>query len=178
MDAVQSKRRVTVAELGRSPTMWLAFGFGTGLAPKAPGTVGTLPGVLLGWLLTALLVPWLGQGATVALILGLTALLSVVGVWICGEASRRLGVHDHGGIVFDEIVGVLPVFVLLPTAWWELLLVFAWFRVFDVIKPWPISWLDRHVEGGLGIMLDDLLAGAYALVAVWLSLWAVGSLVG
>ncbi|MFO7581058.1 phosphatidylglycerophosphatase A [Guyparkeria sp.] len=176
MDAPQSKRTVRVGELGRSPMMWLAFGFGTGLSPKAPGTVGTLPGVLLGWLLTTSLVPWLGQGATIALLLGLTAVLFVAGVAICEGASRRLGVHDHGGIVFDEIVGVLLVFVLLPSQWWELLIVFAWFRFFDVLKPWPIGWLDRHVGGGLGIMLDDLLAGIYALLATWLTLGALSAL--
>lgn len=177
MSAGKHSRRVGVAELGRSPVMWLAFGGGTGLSPRAPGTVGTLPGILLGWLLMALAAPW-GEAAAIAVILAVTGLLFVVGVYLCGEASRRLGVHDHGGIVFDEIVGVLPVFILLPDAWWELLLVFAWFRVFDVIKPWPIGWLDRRVHGGLGIMLDDLLAGVYALVAVWLTLWGIGQVAG
>jgi len=170
----KTHRRVRTAELGRSPVMWLAFGLGSGLAPKAPGTVGTLPGILLGWALVAGLVPILGEGATVAVILALTALLFVAGVAICDRASRQLGVHDHGGIVFDEIVGVLPVFVLLPTQWWELLIVFAWFRVFDVLKPWPIGWLDRRMGGGLGIMLDDLLAGAYALLATWATLRLIG----
>ena len=157
---------ITVSDLGRSPVMWLAFGVGTGLAPRAPGTVGTLPGLFLGWLLVTLAAP-LGTSATVGLLLAVTAMLFGVGVYLCGEASRRLGVHDHGGIVFDEIVGVLPVFVLLPQTWWELALIFVWFRVFDVIKPWPINWLDRRVAGGFGIMVDDLLAGGYALLATW-----------
>ena len=109
-----------------------------------------------------------------ALLVALTALLFLAGVGICDRASERLGVHDHGGIVFDEIVGVLPVFVLLPQAWWELALIFVWFRVFDVIKPWPINWLDRRVAGGFGIMIDDLLAGGYALLATWASLFTLG----
>lgn len=178
MSSKDANRLVRPAELGISPVMWLAFGLGSGLSPKAPGTVGTIPGVLLGWGLVAWLLPWLGQGVTIGLILALTAVLFVGGVGICQRASDRLGVHDHGGIVFDEIVGVLLVFVLLPTQWWELLIVFAWFRVFDVLKPWPIGWLDRHVADGLGIMLDDLLAGLYALPATWLTFWAMGAFVG
>jgi len=162
----KAERRVGVADLGRSPVMWLAFGLGTGLSPKAPGTVGTLPGMLLGWLLIAAAAP-LGDATTIGVLLSVTAGLSLVGIYLCGEASRRLGVHDHGGIVFDEIVGVLPVFVVLPGTWWELALIFVWFRVFDVIKPWPINWLDRRIGGGLGIMIDDLLAGGYALLATW-----------
>ncbi|RRQ20384.1 phosphatidylglycerophosphatase A [Guyparkeria sp. SCN-R1] len=177
MIGTKTSRRVRVADLGRSPVMWLAFGGGTGLAPRAPGTVGTLPGLLLGWLLMTLAAP-LGEAAVITVILAATLVLSVVGVYLCGEASRRLGVHDHGGIVFDEIVGVLLVFVALPETWWQVALIFLWFRVFDVIKPWPISWLDRRVHGGLGIMLDDLLAGVYALVAVWLSLWGIGVFAG
>ena len=173
MSNAKTVRPVSVAELGRSPVMWLAFGLGSGLSPRAPGTVGTLPGILLGWLLVNLAAPW-GDLATIALLLAVTAVLSVVGVYLCDEASRRLGVHDHGGIVFDEIVGVLPVFVLLPQTWWELALIFVWFRVFDVIKPWPINWLDRRVGGGFGIMVDDLLAGGYALLATWASLLMLG----
>ncbi len=175
MTGGKTSRRIRVAELGRSPVMWLAFGGGTGLSPRAPGTVGTLPGLLLGWLLMMLAAPW-GDVAVIILLLAVTLVLSVVGVYLCGEASRRLGVHDHGGIVFDEIVGVLLVFVSLPETWWQVALIFLWFRVFDVIKPWPISWLDRRVHGGLGIMLDDLLAGVYALLAVWLSLWGIGAI--
>ncbi len=177
MTGAKTSRRVRVADLGRSPVMWLAFGGGAGLARRAPGTVGTLPGLLLGWLLMALAAPW-GEAVVITVILAVTLLLSVVGVYLCGEASRRLGVHDHGGIVFDEIVGVLLVFVVLPETWWQVALIFLWFRVFDVIKPWPIGWLDRRVHGGLGIMLDDLLAAVYAVVAVWLSLSGIGAFAG
>lgn len=146
----------------RDPVLWLAFGFGTGLVPKAPGTFGTLPGVAL-----AALAGWLAGGAAPIVMLLLLLVLIPFGVWLCGEASRRLGVHDYGGIVFDEIVGVLIPFLVLPITPLNLLLVFLAFRLFDVWKPWPIRWLDRRVHGGLGIMVDDLLAGVFALAAVW-----------
>ncbi len=148
----------------RDPVLWLAFGFGSGLAPKAPGTFGTLPGVALAWLIGML-------AASLAVPAGyLTAavvfLLTPIGVFLCGRASEKLGVHDHGGIVFDEIVGVLIPFILIPVTPLNLLWGFLAFRVFDVLKPWPINWLDRHVSGGLGIMVDDLLAGVFALAAL------------
>ena len=152
----------------RDPVLWLAFGFGTGLAPKAPGTVGTLPGIVL-----AAIVGGLAGSAAPVVILLMLMLLIPLGVWLCGEASRRLGVHDYGGIVFDEVVGVLIPFLVLPITPVNLLLGFLAFRLFDVWKPWPISWLDRRVHGGLGIMIDDLLAGAYALAAVWAVRWGL-----
>lgn len=152
----------------RDPVLWLAFGFGTGLAPKAPGTVGTLPGIVL-----AAIVGGLAGSAAPVVILLMLMLLIPLGVWLCGEASRRLGVHDYGGIVFDEVVGVLIPFLVLPITPVNLLLGFLAFRLFDVWKPWPISWLDRRVHGGLGIMIDDLLAGAYALAAVWAVRWVL-----
>ncbi|OZB54797.1 MAG: phosphatidylglycerophosphatase A [Halothiobacillus sp. 14-56-357] len=148
----------------RDPVLWLAFGFGSGLAPKAPGTFGTLPGVALAWL-----IGMLAAGLAIPagyLIAVAVVLLSPIGVYLCGRASQKLGVHDHGGIVFDEIVGVLIPFILIPVTPLNLLWGFIAFRVFDVIKPWPISWLDRHVSGGLGIMVDDLLAGVFALAAL------------
>ena len=117
--------RVLVKDLGKSPLMWLAFGFGTGLSPKAPGTVGTLPGVVLGMLLAIMLPPLVGVWPAALMILILTLGLYFLGIYICGEASRRLGVHDHSGIVFDEIVGVLLVCVLLPQTWLAALLVFC-----------------------------------------------------
>ncbi len=141
----------------------LAFGFGAGLSPKAPGTVGTLVGLPLFAVLCPLQWP---------AYLAATLLLFVAGCWICGESARLLGVHDHGGIVFDEIVGFLlaaaPLVVWRPgtAGGWAagLLAAFLLFRLFDIWKPWPIRWLDRHVHGGLGIMLDDLLAAAFAAV--------------
>jgi phosphatidylglycerophosphatase A len=148
-----------------TPEHFLAFGFGAGLAPKAPGTMGTLVGVVLFLPLWLLPVEWYAL---------VTALLAAIGCWICGESARLLGVHDYGGIVFDEIVGLLVAaapLVLWPPATalsGALLLAtaFGLFRLFDIWKPWPIRLLDRHVHGGFGIMVDDLLAGVFAAVVL------------
>jgi phosphatidylglycerophosphatase A len=149
-----------------TPEHLFAFGFGAGLAPVAPGTFGTLVGVpfflALAWL------PW--QGYLLA-----TVLLFAFGCWACGASSRLLQVHDYPGFVFDEIVGfVITCVPLLPAlGLWEpplalgLLAGFALFRLFDVLKPWPIRVLDDHVHGGLGIMLDDAAAGLAAAGSLW-----------
>jgi len=143
----------------RNPIHLLAFGFGSGCLPHAPGTFGTLVGVGFYLLLRPLpLPPYL-------LLLGLAFLL---GVWVCGRTSRDLGVHDHSGIVWDEIVGYLVTMALAPPGWVWVLLGFVLFRLFDILKPWPISTIDRRLGGGLGIMLDDVLAGLYGLLVLWL----------
>ena len=153
--------RVPAATVLRSPVHLLAFWFGSGLSPKAPGTAGTIAAVPL-WLLL--------QGMSLPAYLILLVVLFAFGCWVCGESARRLGVHDYGGIVFDEVVGLLLTCVpLLPDLgwvshgrWWWLLAAFALFRLFDVWKPWPIAWIDRRVGGGFGIMIDDVLAAVYA----------------
>lgn len=143
-----------------SPVHFLAFGFGSGLSPKAPGTMGTLAAIPLYLLLMNL--PLTGYLLAVLLI-------SVAGIWICGESSLRLGVHDHGGIVWDEFAGFLLTMTAAPQGWAWIVLGFALFRLFDIWKPWPVRVADRQLHGGLGIMLDDILAGIYA----WLVLQAV-----
>ena len=144
-----------------SPVHLLAFGFGSGLAAKAPGTFGTLAAVPL-YCLFALL------PLSVYVVILLVAF--VAGVWLCGESSRRLGVHDHGGIVWDEFVGFWLTMVAAPFSLTAVVLGFILFRIFDIWKPWPIRWADHRVEGGLGIMLDDVLAGIYAAVCLHLAL--------
>ncbi len=139
----------------KNPIHLLAFGLGSGAAPKAPGTYGTLAAVPLYLLLQSL--------SSLHYLLMVVALF-VVGIWICDKTSRDLGVHDHGGIVWDEWVGLLVTLWMAPQGWYWLVVGFVLFRFFDIIKPWPIGWLDRQVSGGLGIMLDDLLAGLYSLV--------------
>ena len=136
------------------PVHLLALGLGSGLAPKAPGTAGTALAVLL--YLPLITLPWY-------LYLVLVVVLCGVGVWLCGESARRLGVHDHPAIVWDEIVGFFVTMFLAPSGWVWILLGFVLFRLFDILKPWPIRWLDRQVKGGLGIMVDDLLAGLFSL---------------
>ena len=160
----------TLAETAlNSPAGFLAFGLGSGLSPIAPGTAGTAAGVLLAFPLTGLPV-WAG--------LLFVALAFLAGISICERASQRLGVHDHGGIVWDEFVGIWLVLVLVPFHWGWWLAAFVAFRFFDVIKPWPIGWLDRKVHGGFGIMVDDLIAAIYAVAVLWLGDWLAGWLIG
>lgn len=149
--------------LFRHPAHLLAFGFGAGLAPKAPGTAGTLVAVPL-YLLLSLLGHWYWLVVLMALVLG---------IWVCDVAGRALGVHDHGGIVWDEIAAFLLVLPFAPQDMAGLALAFALFRLFDIWKPFPIRWVDRRVPGGLGVMLDDMLAAAYAIlclmgIATWM----------
>jgi phosphatidylglycerophosphatase A len=101
----------------------------------------------------------------------LTALLGLAGIWLCGYTARALGVHDHGGIVWDEIVGLLITLIAVPPDWRWLLAGFLLFRLFDILKPWPIRWLDRRVGGGFGIMIDDVLAGLFALLCLHGLIW-------
>ena len=140
-----------------SPVLWLAFGFGSGLSPKAPGTMGTLAAIPLYLLLAKL--PLMSYA--------LVVLVSfIVGCWLCGEAAKRLGVHDFGGIVWDEFVGYWITMFAAPADWLWIAVGFVLFRVFDIWKPWPIRVADQQVHGGLGIMLDDVLAGIYAGLAL------------
>lgn len=146
----------------RDPVHILAFGFGTGLMPFAPGTFGSLPGILLFWLT-------LDFGLYVQL--GIASTLAIVGIWICGESARRIGVHDHGGIVWDEIVGMYVTLLVAPVSVLGFVLAFVLFRVMDIVKPWPIRDLDHSIHGGLGIMLDDLVAALYAALLLALYGW-------
>jgi phosphatidylglycerophosphatase A len=144
----------------------LAFGFGSGHAAVAPGTAATLAAIPLYLLLSAL--PLWSYTA-------LTALCFLGGLSICEVAADHLGVHDHPSIVWDEIVGFLITMTAAPPGWAWIVVGFVWFRLFDIVKPWPIGVADREVHGGLGIMLDDLLAGLCAWGVVQLSALAVQS---
>ena len=146
----------------KSPTQFLAFGFGSGLSPKAPGTFGTLAAIPLYWLLSHLSLGYFTLAIVITFILG---------IWICGEASKQLGVHDHGGIVWDEFVGYWITMWALPTDWIWIIAGFIAFRIFDIAKPWPIGWLDKKVDGGLGIMIDDVVAGLMACACLHIALW-------
>jgi phosphatidylglycerophosphatase A len=135
----------------------LAFGFGSGLARYAPGTFGTLASIPL-YLALSQLPAWLYAVTVVAAF--------ALGVWVCDMVSRDLRVHDHGGIVFDEFVGYWITMFLVPAGWPWILAGFAAFRLFDIWKPWPIRWVDRHVGGGFGIMFDDVVAGVVACLSL------------
>jgi phosphatidylglycerophosphatase A len=142
----------------RDPVHFVAFGFGAGLVPRAPGTAGSLVGVVAAWWLLEL-----PLAARLAVVLGVIAF----GIWICGESARRLSRHDDQRIVFDEIAGVLLTsFAVAEKSVFAIALVFVFFRVFDILKPWPIRDVDHSLHGGLGIMLDDLIAALYAAACV------------
>jgi phosphatidylglycerophosphatase A len=141
----------------RDPVHLFALGFGTGLAPVAPGTFGSLVGLVVALALSPF-------GFTV--LACATLLATVAGVWICGESARRLGVHDHPGIVWDEVAGMMIVMLAMPQGWWESAFAFALFRLFDIWKPWPIREVDHGMRGGAGIMLDDVMAGLLAAVVL------------
>ena len=143
-----------------NPVHFLALGFGSGLAPKMPGTFGTLaalPTVVL-----------LSYYSSFFVYLIVTILVSIVGIWICGKAAQDMGAHDDSSIVWDEIVGFLITMFLVPLAWQSIVVGFILFRLFDIFKPWPISFIDKNVHGGFGIMLDDVLAGIAALACMHL----------
>jgi len=137
-----------------NPIHFLALGFGSGLMPKAPGTFGTLAAIPLYIFMTPL-----NSIYYAALVL----LISISGIYICGKAAEDAGVHDHGAIVWDEIAGFLITMFMVPISWQSILVGFLLFRIFDIFKPWPISYIDKNIHGGFGIMFDDVLAGLLAL---------------
>lgn len=139
------------------PAHFLALGFGSGLAPKAPGTFGTLAAIPLFGLL--LLLPETGHCLIIAA-------LFLLGILLCHIAGANLGVSDHGSIVWDEIVAFMLVLEFTPASWTWWLCAFLLFRLFDIWKPFPIRILDRKIHGGFGVMLDDLLAAIYAIIAL------------
>ena len=143
------------------PARVIALGFGSGLSPVAPGTVGTLLGFPIYWMLSG----WLAPYGPLAF-LGAIALMFLVGIWACGRTGRDLGLADHSGMNWDEIVAFQLVLLMTPTAWpWQAFAFFG-FRLFDVLKPPPIRQADAQLKGGLGVMFDDLLAAAYTLFAM------------
>jgi phosphatidylglycerophosphatase A len=153
--------RLSPKQILSDPVLFLAFGFGSGLAKKAPGTCGTLAAIPL-YLLIA---------QTGSLLYSLTTLIvTIAGIWICGKAADKLGEHDFGGIVWDEIAGYLITLWWIPFSWNGVVLGFILFRFFDILKPWPIKIADRRVKGGFGIMLDDVMAGVLANLVLGLIL--------
>jgi phosphatidylglycerophosphatase A len=140
------------------PAHFIALGFGSGLMPRAPGTFGTL----LGWALYALLSLAVSSPLVIAF---LAVPLFFLGVWACDRTGRDLGVQDHGAMVWDEVVAFLPLAAVASAAWWLQAVAFVLFRLFDIWKPYPIRLVENNVKGGMGVMVDDLIAMAYAYVA-------------
>ena len=142
----------------RQPAHIIALGAGAGLAPVAPGTVGTLLAFPLYWLLAAV--------STSTMALALLGAAFLLGVWACGATGRALGVADHGAMVWDEIVAFAVVLVFTPSGWEWQLGAFLLFRFFDIVKPPPIRYFDRRLKNGFGVMFDDLLAAGYTLLVL------------
>lgn len=146
-----------------NPIHFIACGFGIGAMPIAPGTFGTLIGVVFYLMLAHLSLP--------AYLL-ITIVLFIIGVFITDITNRDFGTHDHPAPVWDEIVGFLFVMIALPNRWYFILLGFILFRIFDVWKPWPIKWVE-HLPGGLGVMADDFVAAIYAWILLWIIYWLI-----
>jgi phosphatidylglycerophosphatase A len=146
----------------RRLALLLASNFGLGYAPVASGTFGTLAGLPAFWLLAGL------APAAYALVWGV---ITAIAVWAAGVAGRHYGVADDGRIVIDELSGYLVTVALLPWSWTTALLGFAWFRVFDILKPPPVRWIDRRFKNGCGVVFDDVAAGIYAAIALRATLW-------
>lgn len=150
----------------RRLALLLASNLGLGYAPVVPGTFGTLAGLPAFWLLADL---------TPAAYLLAWAAITAVAVWAAGEAGRHYGVVDDRRIVIDELSGYLVTVALLPWNWTTALLGFAWFRVFDILKPPPVGWIDRRCKNGFGVVFDDVAAGIYAAIALRVTLRLLGS---
>ena len=154
-----AQRRVLMTH----PAGWIATAMGAGLSPKAPGTAGSLVALLPWWfLLRGMPIAWYG----VVLVAGF-----VLGVWACDVCERRLATHDQGALVWDEVIGMWLTLLLAPAGWAWMLIGFAMFRLFDIWKPWPVRVADRRVGGGFGVMLDDVVAAVYALIALQMLAW-------
>ncbi len=150
----------------RTLSGFLACGFGSGLSPIAPGTAGSLMAMPIAWVYLQTMPAQPGMIA--AVLLG--ALL--LGIWCCDQAGKRLGQSDHPALVWDEFLGQWLVLLVVPVSWLGWLAAFVLFRLFDIAKPWPVKLADQHVHGGLGVMLDDILAACYAmLVLLLLQYW-------
>ncbi|NVK37713.1 MAG: phosphatidylglycerophosphatase A [Gammaproteobacteria bacterium] len=152
----------------KNPIHMLAFGLGSGLFPKAPGTMGTIAALPIYWFFLQDLSVW-------AYVLVLLATM-VIGTYVCEKTSQDLNVHDHSGIVIDEWIGMWITMFLAPQGIAWLVWGFILFRIFDIAKPWPIKWFDQHVKGGFGIMMDDVVAALAAWGCVQLTVLAIALL--
>ena len=157
-----SKQARVPAKLLQNPAHLLSLGFGSGLSPKMPGTMGTVVAVVLFLLLPTL--DWKIYSAIVIVSF-------LIGIGLCDYTAKALNVHDHPGIVWDEIVGYFITMFMVPKTWLWILVGFVLFRLFDIWKPWPISVADKRLRGGLGIMLDDVIAGIFALIIIQIFLY-------
>ncbi len=159
MDALDIKRKVWT-----DPRYFIGYGLGTGLMPKMPGTWGTLMAIPLYLVLAKF---------DLLTYLIIVALIGFYAVKLSDTLSKEVGVHDDPGMNIDEFVGYFVTMIGAPIAWWAPILGFAYFRLFDIWKPWPIRWVDHKVQGGFGMILDDVIAGLFSLIALKLCAWAI-----
>ena len=149
-----------------NPIHFISLGFGAGLSPLAPGTIGTLVGVIL-YLLSA---PLSNETYVTFVVIG-----AILGVFFCGHTARKVGNHDPSSIVWDEIIGMMIAMIAIPFKWQWILFAFFLFRLLDIFKPWPIRIIDRNVKGGFGIMLDDIVAGFATFIIVQIAVFILSS---
>lgn len=149
------------------PAHFFSLGFGSGLTPKAPGTIGTLVGLPLFWLISNYLI------STQLIII---AVLFVIGIYFCAKTGKALNVPDHGAIVWDEIVAIMLVLTFTPMVWQWWIVAFLLFRLFDIWKPYPICYFDAKLKNGFGVMFDDLLAALYSILSLKFIAWSISQL--
>jgi phosphatidylglycerophosphatase A len=159
------KRNIVPAKIWQYPDLFIAFGFGSGAMPFAPGTFGTLAAIPFYLLMQEFSL------LTYAIVLVIAIL---IGCWVCDVADKALQLHDHPGSVYDEFVGYWLTMFAAPKGWLWIILGFALFRLFDIWKPQPIRWLDEHVKGGIGVIVDDLAAA----VPAWIILQIIAYFMG
>ena len=150
-------QKALVKKVFSNPIYFIAFGFGSGLSPFAPGTCGTLVAIPLYYFMQSLSL------VNYSLVLLLAIL---IGIWICDVTERDMGIHDYSGIVWDEVCGFGLTMWAAPQGWLWIVIGFFLFRLFDIVKPWPIAWMDRKLPRGFGVMVDDLMAAVYAWIAL------------
>lgn len=154
------KRNHAPKRFWAKPHQLLAFGLGSGAAPYAPGTFGTLAAIPFYILLAHYTNHWAYAAITVVLF--------IFGVWLCDRTERDIGSHDHSGIVWDEFIGYFVTMFMVPLHWWWVIAGFLLFRLFDVWKPFPVRQIERRYGGGFGVMIDDVVAGIYAAIVLQL----------
>lgn len=149
-------------EVWRNPLYFIAFGFGTGAIPFAPGTFGTLIAIPFYLLLRPL---------PAYLYIVIVAILTAASIWLCDRVTREIKYHDHQGMNLDEIIGFLVTMTFAPTHWIWIIIGFGLFRFFDIVKPWPIQVIDEKTSGGLGVILDDVIAGLFSCAVLQILVW-------
>lgn len=149
----------------KNPIHFLALGFGSGLSPIMPGTCGTIAAIPIYLMICYLPTTYY---------LTIFIIMTIAGFWLCGVTSKHLKTYDHPSIVWDEIVGYLLTMFAIPVAWNWIIIGFVLFRVFDIWKPWPIGWMDKHIRNGIGIVVDDLMAAIYAWILLQFIVWSCG----